>query len=194
MRSSYMENSYGDVLYAIVTAWRPLNCVELGVLDGYSTINIARGLQENKRLLGVLGHLDSYDLFEDYPFKHGSFATVQEELGKAGIQDFVTLHKADAFGVVSRYSDESIGLLHVDLSNTGDTLRRIAEDWDPKMLQGGLILFEGGTEERDQVEWMVKFNKAPIKPEVESNPILNSRYVYCTYLKYPGLTCFLKKR
>ena len=193
MRSSYALNNYADIFYYNVTVWRPQFCVELGVLDGYSTLAIARGLKENVKI-GVSGHLDAYDLFDDYEFNHGSMPAVQAELDKAGVSGFVTLHKADAFEAHKNHEDQTITFLHVDLSNTGETLRRIIQLWDAKICQGGIFMFEGGTEERDQVEWMIKYNKVPIKPEVENNPILNDKYVYGTYLKYPGVTCFLKKR
>ena len=46
MRSSYIENNYGAVLKAYVLNWRPTTLVELGVLDGYSTIAIAEAVKE----------------------------------------------------------------------------------------------------------------------------------------------------
>ena len=39
MRSSYIQNNYGDVFYRMITTYRPRKCVELGVLDGYSTLH-----------------------------------------------------------------------------------------------------------------------------------------------------------
>jgi len=65
--------------------------------------------------------------------------------------------------------------------------------WDPKVRNGGLVVFEGGTEERDQVEWMTKYNKDPIYPEIFRNPHFNLNYVGGTYRSFPGLTVMLKK-
>lgn len=186
MRSSYIENNYGEVFRAIIDAFKPKNCVELGVLDGYSTSFICGALQKNGD-----GTLTAYDLFEDYPFKHGNYKDVSERLA-----DYknLTLVPADAFKVHERYGAGSVDFLHVDLSNTGETVRKIMQAWDEKMVQGGVILFEGGTEERDQIEWMIKYKAEPIKPEIETNPIIQARYIYGTYLKFPGLTMLLKKR
>ncbi len=189
MISSYEQYNYAEVFYAIITGWRPGLCVELGVLHGYSIVAIALGLQKNKA-----GHLVAYDLFEDYQYNHGSQAEVQARIEKAGVQDYVILKKEDAFGVHNHYTDGSVYLLHIDLSNTGETVRFIMDTWDKKMIVGGIILFEGGTEERDQVEWMTKYNKEPMKPEIEHNPIIEAKYIFGTYLKYPGLTMLLKKR
>lgn len=188
MRSSYIENNYAEVFEAIIKAFQPINCVELGVLDGYSTIAIAQALQKNGR-----GELKSYDLFEDYEFKHGDKIEVEAILKKHSIAN-VSMYQEDAARVHLLYNSDSVDFLHVDLSNTGDTVEHIMRDWDPKMVRGGIICFEGGTEERDQVEWMIKYNARPIKPTIEANEIVLRNYIYGTYLKFPGLTMLLKKR
>jgi hypothetical protein len=195
MRSSYIQNNYDDVLFSIVTAWRPTVCVELGVLDGYSTIAIGKALKylaDNKFMTS--GHLDAYDLFDEYEFKHGDMNEVLSRIGDHDLIDHVSLNKMDAFDVHEKYQNNTVYFLHVDISNTGETVKKIMDLWDPKMVVGGIILFEGGTEERDEIEWMKKYNVLPIKPEIESNPIINSKYVYGTYLPFPGMTMLLKKR
>jgi len=181
--SSYEQNNFGEVITAHITSFKPVNCVELGVLDGYSTLSIARGLLENGH-----GYLNAYDLFEDYPFKHGMKTEVEKKIKDLGIPRgsvAVYIHKLDAYEAHNQYANNTVHFLHVDISNTGETVRRIMESWDPKMVQGGIILFEGGTEERDQVDWMIRYNK---------NPIINEKYVYGTYLDFPGITVLLKKR
>ena len=192
MRSSYTQNNYGDVLRAIAYSARPRLAVELGVLDGYSTVHIGHGLREVRRLGGG-GRLDAYDLFDEYAFKHGSYDSVKGEVLTAGLSDVVEIHRGDAYQVHSRYQPREVGMLHVDISNTGETVRRILELWDDKIDTGGVVCFEGGTEERDRVEWMVKYGKPPIKAEIEGNPIIEKKYVAATYLPFPGLTVLLKK-
>ena len=189
MRSSYIGNNYGEVFYNIVARFAPAIAVELGVLDGYSTFHIARGIKKNK-----FGYLNSYDLWEDYLYKHGSKEEVEKMLIDEGVKDYVTLYKEDAFKVYQKYTDNTIHLLHVDISNDGKVLYRIMQNWDSKMVYGGVILFEGGSEERDNVEWMVKYNKRSIKKELESNEIIKEKYIFGTYLKFPSLTMLLKKR
>ena len=189
MISSYEKHNYADVFYAIITGWRPQLCVELGVLHGYSTIAIASGLKRNKA-----GHLEAYDLFDDYEFKHGQQDEVQKKINEAGVESYITLNKADAYEIHNRYEDNSVHLIHIDISNTGETVRRMMELWDKKMIVGGIILFEGGTEERDKVSWMTDYKKEPMKTEIEHNPIIEAKYIFGTYLKYPGLTMLLKKR
>lgn len=187
MKSSYQQNNYGDVFKAMIYAFKPSQCVELGVLHGYSSYHMAQGLKENG-----YGKLDSYDLFEDYQYNHGTMDEVKQNLGD--LNDLVTLHRLDAFQAHERHGHRSVGLLHIDISNNGDIFNNMISLWDDRMVHGGIIMFEGGTSERDNVEWMVKYNKKPIKPEMERNPIIQEKYVFATYLPYPGLTVFLKKR
>jgi len=186
MESSYQKNNYGEVFSFIVDAFKPVNCVELGVLNGYSAFHIGAQLRKIGR-----GRLQVYDLFEDYPYRHSSEADVRELFKNC---DNVEIFKRDAFTVADLYQDRTVDFIHVDLSNTGDIVRKIMEQWDQKMVQGGVVLFEGGSEERDCMEWMNKYSKEPIKPEVENNPIIRANYIFGTYLKFPSLTMLLKKR
>src|SRR5689334_618799 len=133
MRSSYIENKFGEVIRSIVDAFKPDVCVELGVLDGYSTIHTGCALKKNGR-----GHLDAYDLFEDYAYKHGRQEDVQQLIDTAKLSEVITLFKQDAYTVHEKYPDNQVHYLHVDLSNTGDTVSRIMELWDPKMQRGGI--------------------------------------------------------
>lgn len=194
MHSSYAKHNYAEVFKAIVSAFQPQRCVELGVLEGYSTVAIGQALKANFEKGGARGHLAAHDLFEEYKYRNAALETAQKNVDEAGVGEFVTLHRQHADQVDSDYEDGSVGLLHIDLSNCGDTVRWAMEKWDRKMIHGGIILFEGGTDERDNVEWMLKFNRKPMKAELETNPIIEANYVFATYMKFPGLTCLLKKR
>ena len=194
MRSSYALNRYDKVFRSLVEGFKPILSVELGVLDGYSLLAIADGLKKNFENGHGKGNVEAYDLFEDYPFKHGTREGVEALIAEFGLKDFVKIEQADAFTVHERYPANTVNFLHVDISNTGETVHKIMEQWDSKMQTGGLIVFEGGTVERDKIEWMAKYGKPPIKKAVEDDPILSSKYVYSTYLKFPGLTTCLKKR
>lgn len=193
MRSSYIQNNYAEIFYTIVTAYRPVIAVELGVLEGYSTISIARALKRNKETVGVDCHLDAYDLFEDYKYNKANQTDVQKTIDEADLKEFIALKKEDAFEVHKYYQDNTVYLLHIDLSNDGEIVHKIIELWDKKLVVGGVILFEGGSEERDRVEWMIKYNKKPIKYELENNSIIKAKYIFGTYLKFPSLTMLLKK-
>ena|SRR3990167_4643079 len=194
MYSSFQVNNYADVFKAIVSAFQPTVCVELGVLEGYSANAIAKGLKENFDKHGTKGMLDAYDLFEQYPYRHVSMEMTLGNIANSGLSEWVSLQKADAFEVHKRYERHSVSFLHVDLSNTGETVRKIMELWDDRMVYGGIICFEGGSADRDEIEWMKKYNASPLKHEFETNPIIEARYIFGTYFRFPGLTCLLKKR
>lgn len=182
-RSSYRKNNFGEIIYRTVLAFPPAVVVELGVLDGFSSRAIAQALYRLNS-----GHLYSYDLWEDYPFNHGSREEVESDFIKAGLSNFVTFHKEDAYAVHKGFSNSSVDILHVDISNEGSIFNFIIEAWTKKIKHCGLLLFEGGSKERDEVEWMIKYSKLPIRPEMAKNKMFNENYIYGTYNKFPSLT------
>lgn len=192
MRSSYEQNNFGEIFFSTVVTHKPIVCVELGILYGYSTCYLAEALKYNKKEFGLEGHLDAYDLFDDYAYKHGDKKEVEQLVKNKGLAEFVTILKGDAYGVHKKYSDNSVHLLHVDINNTAKTIKKIMELWDVKITQKSIILFEGGSEERDHVDWMIKYNKPPIKPEIEKNQIINANYTHKTHQKFPSLTILEK--
>jgi len=194
LNSSYAKNNYGRVFEQIVKSSLARNIVELGVLYGYSTIHLAKGLAYNKTHFGIFGHLNSYDLWESYPYKHTAMPKTQDIINESNLGDFITLNKGDAFEVYEKYDDESICLLHVDISNTGETIKRIMPLWNSKIRRNGIILFEGGSVERDNVDWMLKYKEPPIRDEINSNKIINEVYSVNTYEKFPSLTALHKNK
>lgn len=200
MRSSYIENDFGGLIQEYVLAWQPSSYVELGVLDGYSTLNIAKGMQKIEKLRGWRPpKLDAYDLFEDYQYKHGNKEEVEKLLKSNGLSDYVNLVKGDAYKVHVNYPDmvldevRGIDFIHIDISNTGKTLREIIDLWHPKIGQRGIVMIEGGSQERDEVEWMKKYNCPSIKDEISSNETINKYYHYGTYFDFPSITVLLRK-
>jgi hypothetical protein len=67
------------------------------------------------------------------------------------------------------------------------------EIWHPKIGARGHIFIEGGSEERDNIEWMTKYGMPPIRKEINENPIINRYYQYGTYLKFPSVTVLFRK-
>lgn len=152
-KSSYEEHNYGDIFYALMRVYQPESVVELGTKAGYSAYHMARGLRENNK-----GALDCYDLWENYPFNSVPESEVTFNLKE--FSDIVKLHNTNALDISKLH--ESIDVLHVDLSNDGALLNSVLPAWIPKVTQ--LIIIEGGSPERDSVDWMRKYNKEPIAP------------------------------
>jgi tRNA A58 N-methylase Trm61 len=80
-----------------------------------------------------------------------------DNVKRHGLQEYVSFEKMDFTDWLADPTDFDI--VHIDISNNGMLIRQVY-----KALRGrsGEVLFEGGTEERDQVEWMAKFDKEPI--------------------------------
>jgi predicted O-methyltransferase YrrM len=148
--SSYKENDIGQTLYDIVMDLKPKKIVEFGALNGYSAICMAQAL----RNLGK-GQIDSYDLWGKYEFKHTTIDEARQNARLYDVQDYIEFHYGDIF----LYQAKDWDLMHVDVSNDGDKIKKIYERFKD---HPGTIIFEGGTIERDNVEWVKKFKRKPI--------------------------------
>lgn len=185
--SSYEKNNYGELFYSLMRIYQPQTVIELGTEAGYSAYHIARGLKANNK-----GHLYCYDLWEDYQkqniygFYCRPLSETQKNLSK--FKKIITLKKQDAIGIEKDY--QSTDILHVDLHNNGDILGAIVPNWINKVNQ--LIILEGGSKERDKVEWMTKFNKKPIHNWLE-NFSKHNNIQYLTFQPFPSLTLIKKK-
>ena len=113
MRSSYKENNYGELFKALVTIYNPRVIVECGILDGYSLLHVAEAASSDSEVF-------AYDLFEDYEFKHGKKQKIQNTLD-ANFCGNVKLIKQDAIEAAENHQDNSVGFLHIDISNDYDS-------------------------------------------------------------------------
>lgn len=180
--SSYEKNNYGDFFYSLVRVYQPEKVVELGTKAGYSAYHIARGLKANKK-----GTLDCHDLWEKYKFNSVPKAVAEENLKE--FKNIISLKQGDAVGVDKSY--KMIDILHVDLSNEGVILEKIIPRWIDKTCQ--FIIIEGGSDERDKIEWMIKFKKMPIKKWLEDFARKRSDTEYLTIEPFPSVTIIRKR-
>lgn len=187
MQSSYRPNNFGELLYSIVRLYQPARCVELGCLEGYSSVHIARGLKANQR-----GHLTVIDLFEDYPFNSAESTTLLQNLAKHGVGDYCDCLKGSAFVESDAFPSGSIDFLHIDISNDGDVLEKIFNAWAPKLTDSAIIVFEGGSAERDQIGWMKEYDKRPIQDYLTSEKFTEI-FHHFIFDPFPSLT-ICKKR
>jgi predicted O-methyltransferase YrrM len=194
IRSSYKENEYGSVFRALVLAQRPRLVVECGVLDGYSTFNIAHALRFNRKVWNIRSEFFAYDLWEEYDYKHGDFLEVEKMLKDQRLDDFVNLTEGDAFNIAQVFSEGSVDFLHMDISNNGETLVKTLEIWGDKLAKDGMIAFEGGSQERDNVEWMVKYEFRSIQNVLLTHPLVRCDWVFQVLSPFPSMTLLWKKK
>jgi len=162
--SSYTKNNIGKTLYDTVIKYKPKKIIDFGILYGYSTVCLAQGVRDNG-----FGEIIAYDLFEDYQYKNAVQNVVLHNLKFYNLDQYVTLIKKDFEEWLQ--IKEDFDLLHLDISNTGKTIKSIYEKYPNKT-----IIFEGGIEERDNCSWMKKFNKLPIQKCGVNYNILNSDF------------------
>lgn len=154
--SSYEQNNYGELFYALIRIYQPEKVVEIGTLDGFSAYNIARALKANGH-----GSLDCYDLWENCVDNFGidfTFKSVAEENLKE-FEDIIKLGLADAFGIDQKY--KTIDILHLDIDNDGGVLEKIIPVWIDKVKH--LIIIEGGSVARDNLDKDINYKKMPVK-------------------------------
>lgn len=170
--SSYAKNNVGETIYNIVRKLKPERVVEFGSLYGYSTICIAQALRDNG-----YGHLFSYDLYEKYEYNSADLDVLRSNINFYDLDEWVTLDYGDFFDFCD--GTTSFDLAHIDVSNTGDTVQRLHSAYPLSS-----VIFEGGSVERDQCEWMVKYKSKPI------NSVKNQTGYRVLDSAYPSLSGF----
>lgn len=179
--SSYEQNNYGELFYSLIRIYQPEKVVELGTKAGYSAYHMARGLKRNGK-----GSLDLYDLWGKYEFNSVPKSSAEENLKE--FSNIVSLNLGNAIDVDKAY--KTVDILHVDVSNEGGILEKIIPRWIDKTRQ--LIIIEGGSSERDQVGWMIKFKKLPIKTWLENFAHKRGDIEYFTIEPFPSVTIIKK--
>lgn len=155
LQSSYVARGYGSIFYALIRALNPARAVEIGIFEGFSLLSAAAALRDNGG-----GRLAGYDLFDAYPYRHADREQVSRQIVASGLEHLVEIQFCDERNVHERY--DFVDYLHVDVSNNGDTYRRVFDQWSHKVRQ--VILLEGGSAERDNVDWMRRYEKPAIAP------------------------------
>lgn len=180
--SSYEKNNYGEFFYSLMGIYQPQKVVELGTKAGYSAYHMARGLKANGH-----GTLDCYDLWESYEFNSVPQSVAQGNLKE--FKDLISLNLGDVLGIEKSY--QAVDILHVDISNDGEILEKIIPCWIDKVTQ--VIIIEGGSSERDRVEWMIKYHKQPIRKWLEDFISRRDDTQYFTIEPFPSLTIIRKR-
>jgi hypothetical protein len=151
-------------------------------------------LKENHKIHGWAGHLYAYDLWDDYEYNHGNYDDVVNTISKYKLNDYVTLRKGSLEDAHNDFKGgRPICLLHIDISNDGNVFDYVMDLWSDVLSYGSLIMFEGGSAERDNIHWMKTNGKRSIRDAISNNKLANSIYIYCTYEKFPSITLLLNR-
>tara|TARA_B110001450_G_scaffold115712_1_gene109425 strand:+ start:9173 stop:9718 length:546 start_codon:yes stop_codon:yes gene_type:complete len=155
MNSSYKNNlSYKDIFSTLCFIKNPHFIVEFGILDGYSLKQIIEYTGDNCKI-------HAYDIFDEF---HGNSANKQDLINKFSKHKNVLIDYGDFYKKFNEIDDNSIDILHVDIANNGDVVEFVFNNYIDKVKKDGIIILEGGSKERDCIEWMNKYNKPKMKP------------------------------
>jgi predicted O-methyltransferase YrrM len=153
MNSSYINSvEYKDIFDTILYLNKPKNILEIGILDGYSLELFAKYNNETK--------IKAYDIFEEFNGNHPD----KEKL-LTYFKDYTNV-SIDYGNFYELYNtlNSTYDIIHIDIANNGDVYEYAIENYLSKLNNNGILLLEGGSKERDRVEWMKKYSKPQIQP------------------------------
>ena len=156
MNSSYTNKiDFGTLIEGITAAVNPSHIVEVGILEGFSLEHLRRGSRADTTI-------QAYDIFQEFNGNHADKETLEEQFSEypnVAIEygDFYKLHE----------QIENVDIIHIDIANNGDVFEYAVQHYLPRLSEKGIMLLEGGSQERDNVEWMAKYSKPKIQPVVE---------------------------
>ena len=181
MISSYNNKiNFGDIISTITFLKKPQTIVECGILEGYSLDKFIWNSDTDTRI-------DAYDIFDKFNGNHAIKDKIKKQFNK---YDNVNINYGDFYDVYQKYEDKSIDILHIDIANNGDVFEFMFQNYVDKLKDDGIILMEGGSFQRDNIEWMIKYNK----PEI--NPVLikySDKFYIKTIGEIPSITIIKKK-
>lgn len=156
-----------STLYSLVISLQPSKIVEYGTALGGTAITMALALRELEETCGHRGHVFTYDTFENQSKGEiGSNPNYQAAIGNIQtyrpiIGEYVTVDRGDFFKF-NEDPKKSFDLLYFDIDNDGDKVLEMYEGCKSHIDKGSVVLFEGGSEARDSVEWMSRLGKTRI--------------------------------
>lgn len=180
MNSSYKSTlNFGDLIFLIIKLYNPRKIIEFGILDGFSLKIFADNIKN--------GYIEAYDIFEDF---NGNSAN-KEKIEKLFINyNNVKIKKGDFYKSLNNFDNNSVDLIHIDIANNGDVYEFAINNYISKLTLNGLLILEGGSNERDNIEWMIKYNKKKIQPVLDK---YKNIYNIIVIDKFPSITIITKK-
>ena len=158
MNSSYNNKvDFGDIISTVTFMNNPQKIVECGILEGYS---LSKFIESSSSTTSI----DAYDIFDKF---NGNHAIKDKIIKQFSLYENVNISYGDFYEVLKKYPEKSIDILHIDIANNGDVYEYMFQNYIHKIKDDGIILMEGGSEERDNVEWMIKYDKSKINPVLD---------------------------
>jgi len=182
MKSSYNVSNlgYNDLFKTLILMVQPGKIVEFGILEGYSLLSFIQNSYPDCII-------NAYDIFDKFN-GNGADKMIIEKFKE---YNNVKIEEGDFYEKYISFEDNSIDILHIDIANDGDVYKFTIDNYLSKISDKGVIILEGGSKERDEVRWMIKYNKTPINPYIKK---LQKRLDIIVEVieKYPSVTIIKK--
>lgn len=174
MKSSYLNKiEYSDLFKLLCFYYKPTNIIEIGILEGYS---LQQFINNTKNCI-----IKAYDIFDDFNGNGAKYEIIE----KFKEHKNVSIDYGDFYELYKNIDNNSQDIIHIDIANNGDVYEFAIDNYMNKLKKNGILLLEGGSKERDNVEWMIKYNKPQI------NNIINkykNKYDILTIGNIPSIT------
>jgi len=181
MNSSYSTTalSYDTIFNVLIWAHNPKRIVEFGILEGYSLMCFAKQSDPSTEI-------KAFDIFEKF---NGNSAK-RDVVARFDAFPNVTIQEGNFYDTYKQLEDNSIDILHIDIANDGDVYEFAIENYMQKLTSSGVLILEGGSQERDEISWMIKYNKKKIRETLSK---LAPNYRIHTISTFPSLTLIKHK-
>ena len=138
---SHGKYEWMPILYDFVVTIEPKKIIEFGPGSGYTTIAMAKALDENN----IDGHIHSYDIWDDRYW--GGYNITQAEFDAWSVSEYITLKRLDFYDWIK--TDDDFDFLYFDINNTAEKLVVLYDKVKSQIENGSVVFFEGGSKERD---------------------------------------------
>ena len=158
VESSFSESNIGATIFNYTLKLKPTVILEVGALNGYSSLCFIQAL---KTLNSIHSKLITIDLFDDYPYNNCSLDSYCRNVSHLDGKSCDINHKIIKSNVMSDlslfdYYAKKADLIFIDISNDFDNLSSLLARCSVP------VIFEGGSVQRDSVSWMINYKKTPI--------------------------------
>ncbi len=181
-RSSYANSdvNYGEILKLVTYLNNPKHILEIGILDGFSLINFEQSVDSSCEI-------KAYDLFDEFNGNHSN-ETHLNELFKN--KNNIQIRYGNFYDLHTKFQNNKFDIIHIDIANNGNIYEYAINHYMPLLTETGLMILEGGSKERDNVDWMIKYDKPMIHPVITR---FIGRYNITTIGNMPSITLIKNK-
>lgn len=177
--SSYNINNYSLVFEYLCKSFSPSAVVEFGILNGYSLDCFVNNVPSDTPIF-------AFDIFDSFVGNHPAQGLLVSQYAAFPNVSIIDLNFFDSLPFLKTLKQKRI-LFHIDIANNADVYKFAVESILP-VFPASLVLLEGGSPERDQVDWMLKYDKPPINPYLETIKHTCSSHKIFSLDPYPSLT------